>query len=95
MKKTQSGKILNPFHWPKLRHPIHYFCGALSGACVADPNTARGIATMFGIVAVFGLYEKWEDDYLKDEGWRDWWEFIVAYGGAILVVLILSFKGII
>lgn len=63
----------------KVRHPIHWIAGFISGACLFNPDMAIGIASSVMTFMGFGVYEYWEDRDVGDQGWRDWWEFIFAY----------------
>ena len=88
---TPTGKKLPPFSWPTLRHPIHWLCGLISAGCLVYPNEVIGITAAVMTAGAFYIYEKWEDDYLKDESWKDWWEWATAFiFGVVLVLIFLT-----
>ncbi len=77
---------------PKIRHPLHFIAGFVSGACLFHPEVGIAITSSVLTFIGFAIYEYWEDRDLGDQGWKDYWEFIAAYFVTVAVVLI---KGVI
>lgn len=77
---------------PRVRHPIHWVAGFISGACLFHPEVGIAITSSVMTFIGFGVYEWWEDRDLIDQGWLDWWEFVCAYYIMAVIVLI---KGLI
>lgn len=73
---------------PKIRHPLHFIAGFISGACLFHPEVAIGIASSVLTFVGFYRYEKWEEEDIGDQGWKDWWEFITPYFVMAAIVLI-------
>lgn len=73
---------------PRIRHPLHWVAGFISGACLFHPEAGIAITSSVLTFAGFAIYEYWEDCDIGDQGWKDWWEFITAYFVTIVVVLI-------
>jgi hypothetical protein len=93
-RMTPTGKKLTPFHWPRLRHPLHWICGFISAACFLYPDHLIAVAAAILTFFAFFIYEWWEDRYLGDESWRDWWEFTAAFFISIVIILILKLIGV-
>ena len=70
------------------RHPLHWVAGFVSSACLIYPIYSIGIAASVLTFAAFFIYEKWEEGDIGDQGWKDWWEFVMAFFIVIIILLI-------
>jgi len=75
---------------PKIRHWLHFLCGAVAGfAIVEDPHSG------WAIILGFHGYEAWEDfGYLHDSSFKDIWEFWVAFTPVVVTMIALRLGGI-
>ena len=75
-----------------IRHPLHWLCGIISGACLFHPETTKAVTGVIITFVSFLVYEWWENEDIGDQGWRDWWEFITAL---FVVIAIWLIKGLV
>ena len=75
----------------RLRHPLHWIAGFVSSACLFLPDTTVAVFASLATMAAFGMYEWWQEKHIEDSGWKDWWEFIIAYYIGVVLLLILCF----
>jgi len=73
---------------PKIRHPLHFIAGFISGACLFHPVVGIAITSSVMTFAGFSLYEHWQERDVGDAGWKDFWEFLFAYFIMVTVVLL-------
>jgi len=79
-----------PWENPKVRHWVHYLCGAAGAYCMPI-NPHYGWSIILG----FHGYEAWQDYYFHDGGFKDIWEFWVVFIPLAVLICILKQTGVI